>query len=57
MTVGEPSAKSRQIAFDILTRHPPCLADDVPMSDLIDDIATAIDRASGETVETAKEKK
>lgn len=50
MTTREPSTAARQEAFNILTRHPPCLRDDVSLSDLIDDIATAIDKArhSGE---------
>ena len=40
----EPSAFARATAFNILTRHPECLRDDVTLNDLMDDIAIAIDR-------------
>ena len=42
---SEPSTTARQTAFNILTRHPTCLTDDMPLNDLIDDIADAIDKA------------
>lgn len=41
----EPTEASRQTAFSLLLRHPDVLQDDVSLNDLIDDIATAIDRA------------
>lgn len=44
--LSEPSPSARQAAFRILQRHPPCLRDGVPLNDLIDDIAAAIDNAS-----------
>lgn len=34
---------SRTIAFQILTRHPDCLRDDVSLSGLIEDVAAAIE--------------
>lgn len=37
----------RQIAFNILTRHPDCIRDDVSLNDLIEDIAAAITEARG----------
>lgn len=57
MTGREPSTWARQVAFNLLTRHPDCLRDDTVMNDLIDDIAERLDdarvcgRADGETVE------
>lgn len=35
-------AQNRQTAFAILTKHPNCLRDDVPLDDLIEDIAAAL---------------
>lgn len=37
---------NEQIAFNILAKHPDCLKDDVPLQDLICDIADAIGGAA-----------
>ena len=37
---------NEQIAFNILTKHPDCLRDDVPLQELICDIADAIGGAA-----------
>lgn len=37
---------NEQIAFNILAKHPDCLRDDVPLQDLICDIADAIGGAA-----------
>jgi hypothetical protein len=34
--------EARQIAFSIVTSHGPCLVDDEPLDELINDIARAI---------------
>lgn len=39
-------AQNRQTAFAILTKHPNCLRDDVPLDDLIEDIAAALTAAA-----------
>jgi hypothetical protein len=57
MTDREPSTWARQVAFNLLTRHPDCLRDDVVMNEFIDDIADRLDdarvcgRADGENVD------
>lgn len=45
MTERDPTTWARHQAFNILTRHPDCLRDDVVMDDLIDDIAARLDDA------------
>jgi hypothetical protein len=50
LQTGSPSeaapdmVRARREAANILLRHPPCLSEDVPMGDLIEDLATAIAR-------------
>jgi len=41
-TVAEKLAQARLVAFHILTKHPDCLRDDVPLNELVEDIAVAI---------------
>ena len=47
----EPTASSRKAAFDVLMRHSTVLKNDVPLNELIDGIAEAIDAAHRVVVE------
>ena len=44
-TKKDPSAWAKSKAFNALTKHPECLLDDMVLTDLIDEIAAAIDEA------------
>lgn len=37
-----PITRARAEAFRVMTRHPDCLLDDVPLDELLEDIAQAI---------------